>query len=249
MSGGWARRATGASGTTTMPGCRDKWHPVACCVFRHRQPSSCEAVCDWCPVQAARRRCCRRATLATATTASFLALWPTCLSRQERGAGRGDGMGMRGRCQGECVSRQWGNVLSTYASTKRAPTAPLAASQLAARSSGPAADGCRYSIRVSFAEIYNEQIYDLIRFDKRQLAVGYCCDRAGDASGARPVLHAAARPPTHPLAPRPPPSLPPTPRLPALCRCAGTPPRASTCPSCSARSAARWRRRCRSAHL
>lgn len=34
-----------------------------------------------------------------------------------------------------------------------------------------AGDGCRYSLRVSFAEIYNEQIYDLIRFDRRQLAV------------------------------------------------------------------------------
>ncbi len=42
--------------------------------------------------------------------------------------------------------------------------------QLAARS-GDAGDGCRYALRVSFAEIYNEQIYDLICFDRRQLAV------------------------------------------------------------------------------
>lgn len=43
--------------------------------------------------------------------------------------------------------------------------------QLAARGGAAAGDGCRYSLRVSFAEIYNEQIYDLIRFDRRQLAV------------------------------------------------------------------------------
>lgn len=41
--------------------------------------------------------------------------------------------------------------------------------QAARRSSS---DGCRYSLRVSFAEIYNEQIYDLIRFDKKPLQVG-----------------------------------------------------------------------------
>ncbi|PRW61495.1 kinesin motor catalytic domain [Chlorella sorokiniana] len=40
--------------------------------------------------------------------------------------------------------------------------------QAARRSSS---DGCRYSLRVSFAEIYNEQIYDLIRFDKKPLQV------------------------------------------------------------------------------
>ncbi len=40
--------------------------------------------------------------------------------------------------------------------------------QAAHRSSS---DGCRYSLRVSFAEIYNEQIYDLIRFDKKPLQV------------------------------------------------------------------------------
>lgn len=39
-----------------------------------------------------------------------------------------------------------------------------------ARRSG--SDGCRYTLRVSFAEIYNEQIYDLIRFDKKPLQVG-----------------------------------------------------------------------------
>ncbi len=33
-------------------------------------------------------------------------------------------------------------------------------------------DGCRYSLRVSMAEIYMEQVYDLIRFDKKQLQVG-----------------------------------------------------------------------------
>ena len=45
----------------------------------------------------------------------------------------------------------------------------------AARRSG--SDGCRYSLRVSFAEIYNEQIYDLIRFDKKPLQVE-CCKQA-----------------------------------------------------------------------
>lgn len=44
--------------------------------------------------------------------------------------------------------------------------------QAARRSSS---DGCRYSLRVSFAEIYNEQIYDLILFDKKPLQVGASC--------------------------------------------------------------------------
>lgn len=34
--------------------------------------------------------------------------------------------------------------------------------------------GASYSLRVSFAEIYNEQVYDLIRFDKKQLPVRWC---------------------------------------------------------------------------
>lgn len=37
---------------------------------------------------------------------------------------------------------------------------------------GRGGDGCRYSLRASFAEIYNEQIFDLVRFDKKQLQVG-----------------------------------------------------------------------------
>jgi hypothetical protein len=44
-------------------------------------------------------------------------------------------------------------------------------------STGRGGDGCRYSLRASFAEIYNEQIFDLVRFDKKQLQVGSgCCN-------------------------------------------------------------------------
>ena len=42
---------------------------------------------------------------------------------------------------------------------------------------GRGGDGCRYSLRASFAEIYNEQIFDLVRFDEKQLQVGSCCRR------------------------------------------------------------------------
>lgn len=67
-----------------------------------------------------------------------------------------------------------------------------------ARRSG--SDGCRYTLRVSFAEIYNEQIYDLIRFDKKPLQVGrlaspgwchvhapYCCSTGSTAHDAGAV--------------------------------------------------------------
>jgi len=32
-------------------------------------------------------------------------------------------------------------------------------------------DGCRYSVRLSYCEIYNEALYDLLHFDERQLAL------------------------------------------------------------------------------
>lgn len=56
-----------------------------------------------------------------------------------------------------------------------------------ARRSG--SDGCRYTLRVSFAEIYNEQIYDLIRFDKKPLQVG----RLASPGGAMCMPLAAAQ--------------------------------------------------------
>lgn len=61
--------------------------------------------------------------------------------------------------------------------------------QLEARSSGAGAPdgggdpggGCRYSLRVSVAEIYCEQVYDLIHFDKTPLQVNTRAQiRAGD---------------------------------------------------------------------
>ena len=49
---------------------------------------------------------------------------------------------------------------------------------------GRGGDGCRYSLRASFAEIYNEQIFDLVRFDKKQLQVGSSWAPAAAVAGA-----------------------------------------------------------------
>ena len=134
---------------------------------------------------------------------------------------------------------------------------------------GRGGDGCCYSLRASFAEIYNEQIFDLVRFDKKQLQVGSCCCRGwcdcqmrcaavcGGATavrlGACLLLAAGVMAcPLAGLARRHLAALTHGCHLPAACllllcpecRFGGTPARASTCQTCCARSVPRWKTPC-----